>query len=208
MTEPTPGRELARVEVLDATDPDVTRRVRPVVLSAFLNRGSATFWALSAVLAASIAGVLHLAFGTALWWVLLLLALPAGSMLYSAMMWAGLTFQLNVRPGDHWLVLSVDRGVAVVLVKPRGTVTILDDLAADPRGMGLGRELGSAALRHVQASRSRVTCHALGKNIARYEKWGMRRSNRVWWAPLVWEMTSQSGDCTAKNPGRFRGNVT
>ncbi len=191
MTEPKPGSTLIHIEVLDATDPDVTRRVRPVVFNAFLSRHTATFWAFSAVLAATIAGVLHLAFGTAPSWVLLLAAVPAGLILYSAMIWAGLTFQIGVRPGDHWLVLSAARGVAVVLVKPRGAMTRLDNLAAVPRGIGLGRGLGYAALSDVHARGSRVTCQAVGRNIARYEKWGLHRSGRVWWAPLVWEMTSQ-----------------
>ncbi|MGB6005590.1 MAG: hypothetical protein WBG36_13360 [Ornithinimicrobium sp.] len=47
MAEPTPGSELTRVEVFDATDPDMTSRVRPVVFSAFSSRDTTTLEARS-----------------------------------------------------------------------------------------------------------------------------------------------------------------
>lgn len=191
---PTPPADRAetprQVEVLDAKNPAATARVRPIVQTAFRARDTVMFWPLSAVFAGTIAVSLHFALNAPMWWIPVLLALPFGPLAYTAMTWAGLTFRVGICPGDQWHVLNTPRGTAVALLKPAVGAVAVEDLAAAPRGIGLGRELGQAIIEQVHSTGRHVTCRAAGKNVTRYESWGLQRVRRLWWLPLVWELRS------------------
>lgn len=118
------------VEILDATDPAVTRRVSRMVWEGPLGMSTVSFWYLCAELVLLVAVlcflVLHLS-----WFAAVAVAIPGGYVAHVAVLLTKLKLRVGIKPGDQWYVLEGPGERAVVLVKTRAGKRFVADAAAD-----------------------------------------------------------------------------
>lgn len=124
------------VEILDATDPDITKRIVRMAVAGRLGIRSPRFWYFSGEMAV----IATLTFLWALelfavlnssWWLALAFGLPAGIVLHCSAVWARLKLQIGIRTGDQWYILDTNKGRGAALVKKRRGTTYVARLEAD-----------------------------------------------------------------------------
>lgn len=140
------------IEVLDATDPAVTRRVCRLLRGGSLGMFTLPFVYLCLELALLIAAfclaVLH-----SPWWVALAIGLPGGYAIHVATLWTKLMLRVGIRPGDQWYVLDSPHGRAFGVVKKRKGTMFVANAAAESRAMS--RQLHRAVSQRTGKDQSR-----------------------------------------------------
>ncbi|MGB3595031.1 MAG: hypothetical protein WBG89_00575 [Ornithinimicrobium sp.] len=107
------------VEILDATDPQVTERVCRLVREGSLGLWNFRFWYLCVELV--VVGTLALALvGHLRWWIAVLWAVPVAWIVQATVEWTKLRLRIGIRSGDQWYLLEGSQCRAVALVKMRG----------------------------------------------------------------------------------------
>lgn len=125
MSEPS-----VAVEILDATDPVVTRRVWRIACEGKLGIHTVNFWYLCAELSA-VATFGALVLLPVPWWAAVAVGAPGGVAVHVAGLWIKMNMRIGIKPGDKWYLLETPKGRALALVKTRNGHAFVAGAGAD-----------------------------------------------------------------------------
>lgn len=126
----------SNIEILDATDPQASKRILRMAAEGKFGIHTPRFWYLSGEMALITIFVSFwllelLGNGESSWWLAILIGAPAAIVLYCASTWVILSLRIGIRCGDQWYVLDEPQGRGVALVKTRRGTTHVVGLSAD-----------------------------------------------------------------------------